>query len=381
MNASATPPRPREWGVFTPLRDALARRIAGPEAESDGTPRFRCVIVKLDALGDFVLATGAIAQLLAHFGETRCALVVSPAASELARREFPRTACVVLPAHAQRLWRDFQPHRGAWRRALAELPTEHVVALRHPRSLYRDFVLRAVPARRRWWLADAPFGDRATLTLPATFLSYPADAAAPRELAAHAALIAEATGTRVEPGEILPRVSLPPTAAAPALVLAPCAQDPVRDLPAQIIAAALKEIPLPAALPLHVIGAASQRDRLEKFLAALPAALRTRGEILAGAPLEDWLAQLAGAELVLAADSASAHLAAALDRPLVALLGGGHPELFAPWQRSPRQRWLRHHIPCYGCDWQCPHPAPICLTDIEPAMIAAAMREVRAALP
>jgi ADP-heptose:LPS heptosyltransferase len=67
---------------------------------------------------------------------------------------------------------------------------------------------------------------------------------------------------------------------------------------------------------------------------------------------------------VISAEYATAHLAAAFDQPLVAVVGGGHPELLAPWQRSPRQRWLRHRTACYGCDWQCPFPEPTCIVGV-----------------
>ena len=68
--------------------------------------------------------------------------------------------------------------------------------------------------------------------------------------------------------------------------------------------------------------------------------------------------------LVLSAETGTAHLAVALDAPLVALLGGGHIGWFAPWSRSGRQQWLNNDVPCRGCLWVCSQPSPVCLTDL-----------------
>jgi ADP-heptose:LPS heptosyltransferase len=85
---------------------------------------------------------------------------------------------------------------------------------------------------------------------------------------------------------------------------------------------------------------------------------------------------LAGATWVLAADSAAAHIATALDRPAVMLLGGGCPGQFAPWRRSPRQVWLEHPLPCFDCGWRCTQPEPYCMTRIGAAQVAEALRSV-----
>jgi ADP-heptose:LPS heptosyltransferase len=73
---------------------------------------------------------------------------------------------------------------------------------------------------------------------------------------------------------------------------------------------------------------------------------------------------VARAELVLTAESAAAHLAAAFDRPALVVIGGGHYGQFGPWRRSARQVWITNTLECFGCDWRCVHPAPYCLTRI-----------------
>lgn len=368
---------------MTWLRDRLARRMAGPVAPSPTVPAFACTIVKLDRIGDFVLATGAIRKLVGHFGEARCALVISVEAEPFARREFPGVTCCALPVAAGRLFREIAPHRRAWQAALTGFSCEHLVCLRHQRSFYRDLVLRAIPARRRWWLEAAPFGDRALLELEAAAAAYPGpdEADAPRELAAHRLLLGAVLGRTLAPEEIAP--VLRPTRPTPltrTVVVAPLANEVIRDLPATSVWNALAGCDLPADATVILLGSAAQAARLEAFRSAAPPAWRERCRVVAGETTEGWIGIIAGASLVLAAESSSAHIACALDRPLVAVLGGGHPGLFAPWSHSARQRWLTHPLPCFGCDWQCVHPEPYCLTRIGPAELIAAVHETMARL-
>jgi len=76
-------------------------------------------------------------------------------------------------------------------------------------------------------------------------------------------------------------------------------------------------------------------------------------------------------ELVFATESALAHLSVALRRPTVAILGGGHYGLFAPWGTSAVPvHWIQNQVDCYGCNWSCIQPRAICIQDIPPAEIA-----------
>src|SRR5438552_3873027 len=79
------------------LRRGIARLLAGRVRATHGV-ECRVAIVKLDRLGDFVLALGAIKLLVRHFGPERCVLIVSSAAAALAQREFPDVERMILPA-------------------------------------------------------------------------------------------------------------------------------------------------------------------------------------------------------------------------------------------------------------------------------------------
>jgi ADP-heptose:LPS heptosyltransferase len=65
--------------------------------------------------------------------------------------------------------------------------------------------------------------------------------------------------------------------------------------------------------------------------------------------------------LVVANDSASVHIAAAVCTPAVCVLGGGHFGRFLPYSNAsqseaPLPVSVYERMPCYGCRWQCHYP-------------------------
>jgi ADP-heptose:LPS heptosyltransferase len=89
--------------------------------------------------------------------------------------------------------------------------------------------------------------------------------------------------------------------------------------------------------------------------------------------LVEFAQRVADAKAVLTVETSTAHLAAALDKPAVILIGGGHFGLLGPWQRSSKQRWLTNQLPCFGCDWRCIYPEIRCLSEIPPSAVARAL--------
>ncbi|MGA1129843.1 MAG: glycosyltransferase family 9 protein, partial [Chthoniobacterales bacterium] len=57
-------------------------------------------------------------------------------------------------------------------------------------------------------------------------------------------------------------------------------------------------------------------------------------------PLDQFVASVARADLLLTVDTAAAHLACALDAPAVVIHSGQHPGVYGPYSRSGRQIWL-----------------------------------------
>ena len=77
--------------------------------------------------------------------------------------------------------------------------------------------------------------------------------------------------------------------------------------------------------------------------------------------LQEFAGVIAEAQLVVTNDSSTVHLAAALDRPAVAILGGGHFGRFLPYPEaagaaSRHIHAVYHSMTCYHCSWHCIYP-------------------------
>jgi ADP-heptose:LPS heptosyltransferase len=93
-----------------------------------------------------------------------------------------------------------------------------------------------------------------------------------------------------------------------------------------------------------LLGSPDERDLCDRIAARC----RTSPMNLAGqTPLRIMAAIISRAAVVLCHDSAPMHLAAALDRPLVALFGPTNPARTGPY--SARARVLQMALPCAPC--------------------------------
>jgi ADP-heptose:LPS heptosyltransferase len=176
--------------------------------------------------------------------------------------------------------------------------------------------------------------------------------------------------------EITLREVLPALAGAPVrgggLLICPAAGDGIREYPApriqEVVRLFSQRVPgmrITVCLPPGPVG--------RRWQDALDGCHGGSIEWLHPASIETLITTIACADLVLAPDSAPAHLATALDIPGVFLLGGGHFGMFAPWGQSGRQTWLWHETDCYHCQWHCRHPEAYCLTHIPPQAVAQAL--------
>lgn len=334
----------------------------------------RLTILKLDRLGDAVLSLGAVRRLLAAFPEKETLLIVSSIAAPLYRIQFPAATFLVLPPFCERFWPDFLLTVTRHAPALRAIRTEHLVCLRHQHSDYLHAIAMLIDPGRchasRW--EGNP--EHASLAFPRCRLSpYPEkSAAACLELEAHRRVVEGVLGSAVGVDEIVPALPGIKVAHGEALLVCPVAGSALRQYPADRLVEAIRlflhqfpNVPVQFCLPPGTDKKPWEDALQNKQVPAVHWFFPDDFNALVDL--------IARARMVLAPESAPAHLATALDKPGVFLLGGGHFGILAPWRTSHRQTWLHHPMDCYHCQWSCIHPEPFCITHIPPADVAAAL--------
>jgi ADP-heptose:LPS heptosyltransferase len=95
----------------------------------------------------------------------------------------------------------------------------------------------------------------------------------------------------------------------------------------------------------------------------LPAEVRDlRGQTT----LEELAQEIVQADLFLGVDTGPAHLALALGKPTVVVLGGGDYGRFFPYGKA---RVVTRQMDCFQCHWECRYDRALCLHDIPPGDI------------
>ncbi|MBB5030456.1 ADP-heptose:LPS heptosyltransferase [Prosthecobacter vanneervenii] len=342
--------------------------------------RYRLAILKLDRLGDGVLSLGSVRLLVKEFGADQTLLIISNVAEPLFRNEFPGVDMLVLPPFSQSFWPDFVQTmiwHASWLRAIQ---ADDLVCLRHQPSDYLHAIASLVRARQmhasEWLGAGESVCLAYTRCRRVPYPEYSAEGCL--ELEAHRRVTQSVLGRSVSFNDIIPVLHSSFATGDETLLVCPQAGAAIRQYP-------------PASLALAIALFLQAVPEMRVVVCLPPGTLRTPYEQSlqnAGVSSVFWVypanlgelrQAISSARLVLAPDSAPAHLTTAMNKPGVFLLGGGHYGMFAPWRRSTLQVWLNHHTDCYQCQWRCSHAEPFCITHIQPSAVAAALQSVYAA--
>jgi ADP-heptose:LPS heptosyltransferase len=353
-----------------------------------GKPRRRkkLCIFKPDAIGDFVLSSEALRQLIAQHGPDEVVLLVSHQVLSLAAKIFPGVEILpIVPGYAR--WTDKLCGLWGLKSSVQASAYGEVICLRHYRSMYEETILRAIHAERVVLLSNQSSAGASSkmrahplhfhLVQPEARPAYTATGDVPREWAYHAATMSTALGRRVAPESLRPNWDIHQPrgeAVAPFLLFAPLAGRCIRDLPLNLVEAAARKAVTSGLCNFLLTGSRDQAGRLDVYAEKLRTHLpSSRVDVVFPPNLPALVDLIASAAVVLTAESSTAHIAAALDRPALSLIGGGHFGWFAPWGRSAKQVWLTNRLPCFDCNWRCPYPEPLCITQIPTAEVEAAL--------
>jgi len=320
------------------------------------------LIYKVDRLGDWFMAEPAITSIIAatHAKGGNVAIWASRETSAL--RIWREPGCTVESFVFEPSGLYAKVRRAvAVVRLLALYQARTLICLRHSPEPVRDFVLDQ---------ADAT--DIRALSWR-IFPGVPGPV--PHEIARHFALLSEVGFAPATSSELLPKLVQKVRPPSTRVVIAPFSSARIKDWSDnawRAVVAALAD----RDWKFEIWVGPDQITRAEE----LARQLQSQGHALDVAIKSGTLPELAGAvgsaSLVLAVDTFAAHLAVASDVPTVCLIGGGQFGDFGPWQRSERQCWIAHRLPCFGCNWQCTRPRVECLQDINPAKVVSAIAAV-----
>ncbi|MGD9781171.1 MAG: glycosyltransferase family 9 protein [Kiritimatiellia bacterium] len=158
----------------------------------------------------------------------------------------------------------------------------------------------------------------------------------------------------------------------PVVVVAPCGSAPIRDWNAEGFRRLLAALP---ACTLAWMGTQRDAEWAASLAAAGPDSIR-QVDLTGKTTINEAVEVVRRADLVVAAEAAVFHLAAALRRPALCLAGGGHWGRFVPWGKADRVRVLTNRLDCFGCNWTCIRPRVECLQGIDSAAAARAAAEL-----
>ena len=350
----------------------------------------RCFLFKPDGIGDFFLSSGVVRLMAKEYGEENLVITVLPPLESVIRGQFPKATPVVLPLRKNRvilnvfvanLLRCLRP----WM-MLMGTKVDVSISLRHMRDYFQNVLFFSVRSKKRLIASNLLLGNRRPVRrwtekafiglFRPMVIEYPtAGAGVPSELEVNRLLAGAALGRNVSLEEIWPQlksVNLPPVV-GPYWVCAPFSSSLEKDFPEQRWIEIFQNLKTYEKLPQLVL--TGSRDQLGS-LEAMRDHFKNSGFVDAEIPrivlpenLQSFIDLLAGASCVLTVDTAAAHAATALDRRTVILFSGLHQGMFAPWNRSSRQKWI---LPKHGGEgeWHSIHTNEQIVTEIKATLQA-----------
>ncbi|MGB0670660.1 MAG: glycosyltransferase family 9 protein [Rhodospirillales bacterium] len=342
----------RRWWLFRPL-DLIARHFPVLRAQKG------LLVIRMDGIGDMVLFRTSLDHYARVFGVDKKDITVLGCESwgGLGRQVFDGYRLIAIDEHAFAR-RPFYRFRVSLEvRALA------------PKTVVVDsYFRRAMMADSLAWVAGA---DRTIVSLPyvneptrAEFTYYLSQAdqilaTGPyptHEVSRHYAFLSEVAGKKIVPEPPVISWKAGPAlvpAGAPYVVLNPGSNEHGRRWPLKAYIALGRRL-LGEGFRVAVIGTEEEWQADSDFSAFA----REAGviDLIGKTSIAQVLDLMSRAALVVSNDSGPAHLAIALSRPSVIIVGGGHFGSFFPYPDGvapPTARFVYQEMDCYHCFWRC----------------------------
>lgn len=120
---------------------------------------------------------------------------------------------------------------------------------------------------------------------------------------------------------------------------------------------------------LVFLGSATDRPYCESILQSLITMGWNRGDLLnlsGVTTVRETVECYKKCDILLTQETAAIHIATALEKPVVGIVGGGHYGRFYPWGDSQFSRVVKKAMDCYGCNWICKYDTVRCIQEIDP---------------
>jgi ADP-heptose:LPS heptosyltransferase len=145
----------------------------------------------------------------------------------------------------------------------------------------------------------------------------------------------------------------PPAGLVDFILVIPDASSPLKSWPMSNFEELAHRLAARTAAPIVFAGAIGAKQPRHEFVRWREGRFT---DLTGRTPTAEFLRLIAGARLIVTNDSGGLHLALALDRPVVAVAGGGLPQRYHPYPAGGRptpMRIVENRLPCYGCNWKC----------------------------
>lgn len=352
---------------------------AGParEAAAPWAGAREVLAVRLDAIGDVVMTTPAIRALKASVPGRRVTLLTSTAGAAAAR---------LVPEVDDVIAYDAPWMKATLRRTSPDVDLTTIAALRDrafdAAAIFTVYSQDPLPAALLCHLAGIPLRLAHCREKPYGLLTDPVAEPEPERFVRHEVrrqldLVAH-VGCRTDDERLSIRVGRAAAsrvarrladldvdaAARPWAVLHPGATAPSRRYPAAAFGEVADALIRDRGWDVVVAGSAAEEEAARTI--ARRAAGRVRS-VVGALDLEEFAGLVAAAPLVIANNSAPAHLAAAVGTPVVDLYALTNPQ-HAPW--GVPHRVLFHDVPCRNCGASvCPEGHHACLRLVPPSVV------------
>lgn len=356
-----------------------------PVAGHPARPR-TIVCVKVDTLGDLILFAPALAALRSAWSETRIAVVIRRAYADLAPLLVDGIEWLDTTLDPFAQGPDAAPEElSRLQAAVAELRPDLIAAATSRRN-WLEIVLAARSAAPQRIAMGTGTDDeffatqlrvRLGVDAQSAFTRYVARPASEPDWRSNFALVDAVLGKPAE--RRAPTLKMPAAVRTSAVAvihergLAPgrfaiCAAAgfanvALKTWPPTHFAAVIRHLSERHQLPTVLVGQRNEHD----YLRAIAEQSGGAATVWTGAPGELPIlgGLIAESALFIGNDTGAMHLASGLEKPVVAVFGGGTWPRFVP--AGNRSVAVVQPLPCFGCGWDCAFGDAPCIREIQPA--------------